>query len=297
MPASAASTFSTVAACVLLVLAVQGSRSRIDSHGPVRARVGWSGEAGRVEPARQRWPRPLPVRAPADGVGQQPARVGPLEQAVGPVPGHHERVGPAGDGPDEGVVVGRGGPQADPGLEVRRLPQSPGATTRHSRRSSCSPAAVTVVEKPAPDFEGAAAGDPAHRATGPGSASGGAARWASRRSSSSTPRWTIWPLVGPTGSGQASHSPMAAVQAPPATATVSQETGPCPSTSTEVTRPSAARPDRVTAPATKVDAPCLGAGTDGGRHPLPVDPGPARGMAAPGGRDRAAGREPMPPRA
>ena len=105
---------------------------------------------------------------------------------------------------------------------------------------------------------------------------------------SSTPRCTIWPLVGPTGRRQPSHSPMAAVQAPPATAMVSHPTEPCPSTSTEVdagaTGPQSGHGARDEGHATG-----LGPGANGGGHPPAVDPRPVGDVEGP--VDRAERRE------
>ena len=67
--------------------------------------------------------------------------------------------------------------------------------------------------------------------------------------SASTPRCTIWPLVGPTGSRRPSHSPTAAVQAPPATASAAHSTLWSPST-LDRRRRGARRPRPATTPCT-----------------------------------------------
>ena len=61
---------------------------------------------------------------PRHGVREDPGRVRPLQQAVGPVAGGDPGVAPTRERAHDGTVVGGGGPQPDACLEVARALQS-----------------------------------------------------------------------------------------------------------------------------------------------------------------------------
>ena len=99
--------------------------------------------------------------------------------------------------------------------------------------------------------------------------------------SASTPRCTICPFVGPTGSRRPSHSPAAAVHAPPATARAEHLTLRCPSTLSDSTCrvPPAAATTPCTAPSAKVTPRAAAAWRNAAAMPRPstrAEPGADR---------------------
>ncbi len=155
VPASAASTFSVVAGvslpswrrvpCSTVPVSPQRDRS-----------AGWMMPGPAAQPKRAGSNEPgsgassRRQRDARHGVRQRPGRVRALQQAVGAVAGGHPGVAPARQPAHDGAVVGRGGPQPDPCLEVGRAPRAPAPPSGTRAGARGGPAAVTLTENPAP---------------------------------------------------------------------------------------------------------------------------------------------------
>ena len=236
-------------------------------------------------------------RRAGDGVGQHPGRVGPLQQAVGAVAGgdHRRSTSPARGPPGRGRRPRWAA--ARPGSRGRWRRPEPGATSRHSRSSSWSPAAVTSTENPAP---GSKVPPQATRPPGHGHEvvreqrlrDGPVARLGLDAEMHDLP------LRRSDRQGRPSHSPIAAVHAPPATASAAHSTLRCPSIAEchrRVARRRSPATTPCTEPSTKIDAACRGGrAADAAAMPRPSTRADAGRVTAPrwtgpsGGKSAAA---------
>ena len=293
-PASAATTFSTVAG----VLLASGAGSR--SARPILAAR--TGPGGCRPPAGGRCGR-QPKRAGSNASGSgassraaaRPRWRGPAAgPSTGPEAGRWPRARsrrrrcPAGHAPDQGVVVGRGRPQADPGLEVGGVVQAR-RDDQALAQQLVQPGRGDVVEKPAP-ARTCRRRRPAPRATGPDSGSGAVARWATRRRPPRRRDARSGPWWGRRGGAGPATPPRPPSRRPPATARAAQATVRSPSTPTAVTACAARRPPRPVHRAGDEVTPRAAAPT----RSAPAMPRPSTRAAAGGVQgpvDRAEGRE------